>query len=100
MKEYKIGDTFPVWFNEEGATILLIRPYTGKYTKYFTHVLKLVSPRTKRGWQERWKQLDRIIGRMFDQLNGRQAPYTVRSNRAAAIGAKVNVATGRPSQVI
>ena len=52
---YKVGDPYPTWFSDKPSgcsTILAIEPYRGRYTMYFTHVLRLSAPRTKRGWLE------------------------------------------------
>ena len=54
-KPLTVGDTYPTWFSdrEDGlSTIMEIRPYTGVYKQWFTHILRLSAPRTKRGWLE------------------------------------------------
>lgn len=57
----KPGDKYPVWWytgetNEHGehlAQVISIERYKGRYTEYFTHVLRLTAPRcTIRGWLE------------------------------------------------
>ncbi len=57
---YKIGDKCPVWWNtgetnEDGrplGTVLAVRPYTGAYPQWFTQIVRLTAPSTKRGWLE------------------------------------------------
>lgn len=53
----KVGSEFPVWWQtsrREGdwymATVLAVLPYTGRYD--FDCVLRLLAPRTRRGWLE------------------------------------------------
>ena len=51
----KVGDTYPTWFSdrEDGlSTIVAVRPYTGKYPQWFSWVLTLTAPRTKKGTLE------------------------------------------------
>jgi hypothetical protein len=54
----KVGDDFRVWWetgrkSADGhywlARVLEVLPYTGKYPQFFTCVLVLEAPRTKRG---------------------------------------------------
>lgn len=48
----KVGDKYPTWFsdNEEGLSLVLdIKPYTGKYKEFYTSVLVLSAPRTRKG---------------------------------------------------
>lgn len=52
---YRIGDKVETFFSDapDGkSTVLEVEPYRGRYTQYFTVVLKLTAPRTKRGWIE------------------------------------------------
>lgn len=54
------GDTHPVWWetgqrSADGtpvAKVMGVRPYTGRYPQFFTHVLQLSAPNTRRGWLE------------------------------------------------
>ena len=51
----EVGDRYPTWFSgrEDGLSVVLAtRPYTGKYPEWYTHVLRLTAPRTRRGWME------------------------------------------------
>lgn len=54
-KEYKVGDRFDSWFsgpNEDGSsTVLEIRPYTGRYQKWFNCILRL-SSKTPNGYSD------------------------------------------------
>lgn len=53
--EYEIGKKIETWFSdsEDGKSVILdIKPYTGKYKEYFTLVIKVSAPRTKRGYME------------------------------------------------
>lgn len=42
------------WQCVEGnqARVLTSWPYTGRYPQFFTHVLRVEAPNTKRGWLE------------------------------------------------
>lgn len=56
----KVGDLYPVWWDtfderpagDHLALVMEIKPYTGRYTQWFTHILRLAAPRTNRGWLE------------------------------------------------
>jgi len=56
--DYKVGAEYPVWWdtydNRPGgnhmATILEVKPYTGKFG--FSVTLRLSAPATKKGWIE------------------------------------------------
>lgn len=51
----KVGDQIETWFSgrDDGlSTILEIRPYTGLYKSWFSHVVRATAPRTVRGWIE------------------------------------------------
>ena len=46
----KIGDRIPIWF--PGGVIVAIRPYTGSYPQWFTHIVTVTASRTRRGTLE------------------------------------------------
>lgn len=54
----KVGDFYPVWWatgqrNAQGqplAVVFAVNPYRGLYPEWFSHVLVLKAPHTKRGW--------------------------------------------------
>lgn len=51
----KVGDTHPTWFSdrEDGlSTILEVRPYDGIFKQWFTWVIVVTAPRTKKGSME------------------------------------------------
>lgn len=52
----KVGDSFKSWFdggNLDGSSkVLSVEPYQGRYKEHFTHVLRLSSVNTRRGWLE------------------------------------------------
>ena len=51
----EIGDKMETWFscNEDSmSTVLGIRPYVGKYTQWFSWIVKVTAPSTRRGWME------------------------------------------------
>jgi hypothetical protein len=55
MNAPKVNGLYPVWWFTGStppnmATILEIRPYSGKLTEHYKLDLKLTAPRTKRGW--------------------------------------------------
>jgi len=52
MKIPKVGDTVPYWFAPEGTQVMDVRPYTGRYPQWFSAVVRLAAPRTRRGWLE------------------------------------------------
>lgn len=60
VRKLKKGDPYPVWWNTGSeyingwytAKIIDIKPYKGAYPQYFTHVLQLTNPGTRRGWTE------------------------------------------------
>lgn len=51
---------WPVWWDTDDgrpagqhiARVIECVPYTGRYTQWFTHVLKLADPSTRKGWTE------------------------------------------------
>jgi len=48
----KVGDKIPTWFSDcpsLQSTVLEVLPYRGKYPEYFSCVLRLTAPRTRRG---------------------------------------------------
>ena len=47
----EVGTMYPNWYGKP-ALILAVFPYTGKYPQWFTHVVRLYAPNTKRGWLE------------------------------------------------
>lgn len=50
-----VGDKIPTWFSGEPdgcSTVLAVEPYRGRYTEWFSVVLRVTAPRTKRGWME------------------------------------------------
>ena len=51
----KPGDEITVAFSgrEDGkAEVLEVRPYTGAYPQWFTHIIKYRALNTRRGWME------------------------------------------------
>ncbi len=34
------------------GVILEVRPYTGRYTEYYTHIVRFTSPEVTKGWIE------------------------------------------------
>jgi hypothetical protein len=57
--EPKVGDRTKYWSSgrEDGiATILEIRPYTGRYPQWFKYIVRLTSENIRKGWIETvWK---------------------------------------------
>lgn len=52
----KVGDKVSVWWMPQGAAVIAILPYTGRYPQWFNCVLRLQS-NTPRGWQDiAWKK--------------------------------------------
>lgn len=50
-----VGDSIKVVFSgrEDGiATVLAVYPYTGRYTEFFTHVMRYTAEKTLSGWME------------------------------------------------
>lgn len=50
MSEPVVGDRYPCWWNSDQdglATILQVRPYTGRFTRWFTHTIVLDCHQTK-----------------------------------------------------
>jgi hypothetical protein len=55
MKNIKVGDLHPTWFSgrEDGNSVVIaVSEYTGRYKEFFSLVLRLSAPNTKRGWLE------------------------------------------------
>jgi hypothetical protein len=50
-KRIRVGNIIPVWWKPEGARVLAVLPYTGRYPQWFSRVLRLESD-TPRGWIE------------------------------------------------
>ena len=49
------GDEIRVIFSgtDRGvATVISVRPYTGRFTQLFTHVMRYTALNTRRGWME------------------------------------------------
>ena len=52
---FKVGAAYPTWFsgNADGLSrIVAVKPYTGIYPQWFTHVLELTAPNTNKGTVE------------------------------------------------
>jgi hypothetical protein len=47
----KVGSKIPYWFAPEGAEVLKVMPYTGRYKEWFSRILRLKA-NTHRGWVE------------------------------------------------
>lgn len=50
-----VGGKVATWFSDQKdgmSTIMKVRPYRGKYTEFFTHVLEVSAPRTRAGFLE------------------------------------------------
>jgi len=47
----EVGDTIHLWFSKIPNNVLEVRPYDGKFTEYYTHIIK-VKANTKKGWME------------------------------------------------
>jgi hypothetical protein len=55
MNKPKVNDKIKTWFSDKPdglSTIMEVRKYDGRYTEYFTYILKVTAPRTYRGWME------------------------------------------------
>jgi hypothetical protein len=51
----RVGDMMSTWFSDDASglsRVLAVEPYRGKYPQWFSWVVKLTAPRTKRGWME------------------------------------------------
>ena len=44
------GDGRPA--GQHRAVVVAITKYTGRFTEFFTHVIRLTAPNTRRGWME------------------------------------------------
>lgn len=55
VKRPKVGGKMKTWFSDRPdgySTILGVRKYDGKYTEFFSWIVKLTAPRTSQGWAE------------------------------------------------
>jgi hypothetical protein len=55
MKTINVGDKITTWFSDNldgKSTVISIVPYTGTFNKFFTHIVRVTSPKTSRGWME------------------------------------------------
>ena len=55
MDKPEIGSKMETWFSDRDdgmSTVVAVRPYTGKYPQWFTWVVTLTAPRTKKGTLE------------------------------------------------
>ncbi len=51
----RVGDKIETWFSGEPdgkSRVLAVEPYRGRYTEFFTHVVRVTAPNTRRGWME------------------------------------------------
>jgi hypothetical protein len=48
----EVGDKIEAYVTYPPVRIVRVRPYTGRYTKYFTHFIKYVSPMAMSGFVE------------------------------------------------
>ena len=54
-KKFKVDDKILTWFSDEPdgmSRILKVFPYTGRYPQWFTHIVRVTSPRVRKGWVE------------------------------------------------
>lgn len=68
-EKIKVGKEWPrpvFWDTGDGreagqhlATVIGIKPYTGRYPELFTHVVRLTAPDTRRGWMETVAKLEK-----------------------------------------